>query len=319
MEKMNVLIVNNLSKNFTSGFWSAVHHTYTAVNTISFELRKGEILGFLGPNGAGKTTTIQMLLGVLMPTSGSIYYFGDDFAQHSIAALKRIGYASGYDSFPARLTVTENLDVVGRIYGLGSQQRVQRIEMLLKFFGIWNARDKQVGGLSAGQTTRVMLAKAFLSNPDIVLLDEPTASLDPDVAYEVRQFILRQSQEHNTAVLITSHNMVEVTELCNRVLVLKQGVIIADNTPEELARSVSQARVHLALSDKTDEIVDYMNSAELKYSVTSHMVTVTLDEHDIAHFLSQIALRGIMYSHISIDKPTLEDYFMTIAKQQEKL
>jgi len=150
---MPVLKVGNLTKTFTSGFWPfKKQQKYTAVNGISFELKKGEILGFLGPNGAGKTTTIQMLLGTLTPSCakasegrpshGPITYFGKDFKQNRIQALKRVGYASGYDKLPARLTVTENLDIVGRIYGLTYSVRMQQIEKLLKFFGIWEMRDQ---------------------------------------------------------------------------------------------------------------------------------------------------------------------------------
>src|SRR5579872_2978460 len=149
---MPVLKVNNLSKIFTSGFWPfKKSQTYTAVNNISFQVQKGEILGFLGPNGAGKTTTIQMLLGTLTPTSGSINYFGLNFALHRIAALKKIGYASGYDKLPARLTVIENLDIVGRIYNIAQPYRRQQIEKLLNFFGIWEMRNRETATLSAGQ------------------------------------------------------------------------------------------------------------------------------------------------------------------------
>lgn len=292
---MSVLKVTNLTKTFASGWWPFNKKTtYTAVGGISFELKKGEILGFLGPNGAGKTTTIQMLLGTLTSSSGSISYFGQDFSQHRIKALKRIGYASGYDKLPARLTVFENLDIVGRIYGISQPRRTQQIESLLKFFGIEKMRDRPAGTLSAGQATRVLLAKAFMADPEIVLLDEPTASLDPDVAHEVRQFILAQSKERGVSVLITSHNMDEVTELCDRVLVLKQGTIIADNTPEQLASSISKVRVHLTIAGEQS--------------------TVELDEHAIAPYLADLAERKIMYSHISIDKPSLEDYFLSVAK-----
>lgn len=312
---MPVLTVNNLTKKFTSGLWPFTKpQTYTAVNDISFQLQKGEILGFLGPNGAGKTTTIQMLLGTLTPNSGIITYFDDDFAQYRIAALKKIGYASGYDKLPARLTVTENLDIIGRIYGIAQPHRMQQIEKLLKFFGIWEMRDRQTGTLSAGQATRVMLAKAFIANPEIVLLDEPTASLDPDVAHEVRQFILAQCKEHNTSILITSHNMDEVTELCDRVLVLKNGTIIADNTPEQLAQSTSQVRVHLTITSELDAALAFLRHSQLPYTAQGTHLTIELDEHAIAILLANLSEHKIMYSHISIDKPTLEDYFLSIAK-----
>ena len=312
---MPVLTVCNLTKTFKSGFWPFKKtQTYTAVNDISFELRKGEILGFLGPNGAGKTTTIQMLLGTLTPSTGTINYFRDDFARHRIAALKKIGYASGYDKLPARLTVIENLDIVGRMYGITQLQRAQQIEKLLRFFGIWDKRDASTGSLSAGQATRVMLAKAFIADPEIVLLDEPTASLDPDIAYEVRQFILVQRKERNLSILITSHNMDEVTELCDRVLVLKKGSIIADDTPESLARSISKVRVHLTISGEIDRMITYVREAQVMHAADAMQFTIELDEYAIAQFLRQLAERNIIYSHISIDKPTLEDYFLSIAK-----
>jgi len=312
-----ILTVNNLTKTFTPGFWPFTKsQTYTAVNNISFQLNKGEILGFLGPNGAGKTTTIQMLLGTLTPSSGTITYFGKDFAQHRIAALKKIGYASGYDKLPARLTVTENLDVVGRIYGIPEPERSQQIEKLLKFFGIWEMRDRQTGTLSAGQATRVMLAKAFIADPEIVLLDEPTASLDPDVAHEVRQFILAQRKERGVSILITSHNMDEVTELCDRVLVLKNGAIIADNTPEILAQSISKVHVHLKVPENHEHLTQYLQTANIPFTVQTHQFIIELDEHAIAQFLAQLGERKIIYSHISINKPTLEDYFLSVARQE---
>ncbi len=316
----SVLTVDNLTKTFSSGFWPfKKSQHYTAVNNISFQLKKGEILGFLGPNGAGKTTTIQMLLGTLLPTSGSINYLGTDFAEHRITALKKIGHASGYDKLPARLTIVENLDVVGRIYNIAQPQRMQRIETLLKSFGLWQLRDRQTGTLSAGQATRVMLAKAFIGDPEIVLLDEPTASLDPDVAHEMRQFILSRRKERGTSILITSHNMAEVTELCDRVLVLKRGAIIADNTPELLAQSIAKVQVHLTISSNLDHALTYLYNAQCQYSAQSTQITIELDEHSIAQFLTNLVENKISYSHISIDKPTLEDYFLSIAKQERSI
>ncbi len=312
---MHILRVDNLVKQFSSGLWPfQTRETYIAVNDISFHLNKGEILGLLGPNGAGKTTTIQMLLGTLTPSSGSIFYEGYDFSRHRIGALKRIGYASGYEKLPARLSVMQNLDVIGRIYGLSEPYRSQQIEQLLTFFGMWEKRHNKTGSLSAGQATRVMLVKAFIADPEIVLLDEPTASLDPDVAREVRRFILTQRKERGVSMLITSHNMDEVTEMCDRVLVLKHGVIIADNTPEMLAQSISQVKVHLAIVSDVEAAAVYAQSFGAPYSFDGAHLTVHLDEHRIAPFLAALGKHNVLYSHISIDKPTLEDYFVSIAK-----
>ncbi len=312
---MTILCVKNLTKSFSSGFWSFKKQApFVAVDDISFELKAGEILGFLGPNGAGKTTTIQMLLGTLAPTKGDIEYFGVPFSQHQIACLKKIGYASGYDRLPARLSVLENLTVIGRIYDMDCALRTERIELLLTSFGIWDLRHRATGSLSAGQATRVMLAKAFIADPELVLLDEPTAALDPDVAHEVRQFILAQRKERGTSILITSHNMDEVTELCERVLVLKNGSIIANSSPEDLAKSISKVRIHLLISHQLSNVLQYIQELKLVYTQQSSYIIIELDEQHIASFLSGLAERKVIYSSISIDKPTLEDYFLSVAK-----
>ena len=169
--------------------------------------------------------------------------------------------------------------------------------------------------LSAGQATKVMLAKAFLPNPEIVLLDEPTAALDPDAAHEVRQFIVKQKNEHGTSFLITSHNMDEVTEICDRVLVLKQGVIIADNSPEQLASSVASARVHFMISEGKENLLSHLVQSQISHIIAEHEIIVEIDEQKIAAFLIKLAQMNIHYSQISIDKPTLEDYFLHIAKR----
>jgi ABC-2 type transport system ATP-binding protein len=312
---MSILNVCNLTKTFSSGFWPfSPVKKYTVVNDISFALRDGEILGFLGPNGAGKTTTIQMLLGTLMPTAGSISYFGKEFTHHRKEILRMVSYASGYDALPARLTVMENLDIVGRIYGLDRLRRIDSINQLLKLFGMWNMRYKETGMLSAGQATRIMLIKAFLGNPRIVLLDEPTASLDPDIAHEVRQFILEQNKKSHVSLLVTSHNMDEVTEICDRVLVLKNGTIIADDTPEKLADSIACARVHLMISEGLPLLLNYLQEKGMVHAVRDHSVIIDVNEHLIAHFLTALAEKKISYFHISIDKPTLQDYFLSVAK-----
>ena len=313
---MEVLQVKNLTKIFAAGLWPfSSRKVYKAVDGISFSLKKGEVLGFLGPNGAGKTTTIQMLLGTLTPSSGSIIFFDKDFARHRVAILKKVSYASGYDKLPARLSIWENLDIVGRVYGIPSVKRQERIEHILKFFNMWEMRDKETGMLSAGQATKVMLAKAFLVDPEIVLLDEPTAALDPDAAHEVRQFILKQKQERGTSFLITSHNMDEVTEICDRVLVLKQGIIVADNTPEQLASSVASARLHLMITHGQEQLLSYLQQEQMHHAITEHEIIIEMDEQKIASFLMRLAHMNIDYSQISIDKPTLEDYFLHIAKR----
>ncbi len=313
---MAILLVTNLTKQFFSGFWPfTTKKEYTAVNNLSFALKQGEILGFLGPNGAGKTTTIQMLLGTLMPTSGSIHYFNIPFAQERISILKKVTHASGYDKLPTRLTIAENLDIVGRIYDMPTNHKKDRIKELLTFFGMWHMRNRATGSLSAGQATRVMLTKAFLPNPEIVLLDEPTASLDPDVAHDVREFILTEQRERGISILLTSHNMAEVSQVCNRVLVIKQGVLIADNSPEQLAKSVAKVRVNLVITQGKEQCISYIQQHNLPYTIHERSLDIEIDEQNIAPLLTYFAQQNILYSQIAIDKPTLEDYFLSVLKK----
>lgn len=315
---MAVLQVESLHKQFINKPWFGSPQTFNAVNNISFRIKHGEIVGLLGPNGAGKTTTIQMLLGTLTPSSGTITYFGKDFATHRSEILNQVTFASAYVKLPSKLTIQENLEVFARLYNVPPKERPQRIQKFLKMFDLWHIRHKFTGQLSAGQMTRLMLAKAFIPHPKIVLLDEPTASLDPDIAQEVRSFVLERKKQEGLAVLFTSHNMDEVTQVCDRVLVLQQGTIIADNSPAQLASSVSNTRVHLTIMEGMENAVEYARNNNLSHSATERELIIDIDEKDIAALLGGFAHKGITYSQISIDKPTLEDYFMNIASGQRK-
>jgi ABC-2 type transport system ATP-binding protein len=305
---MSVLQVTSLRKEFG---------TFQAVNNISFSIKKGEILGLLGPNGAGKTTTIQMLLGALTPTSGSITYFGKELSSHRSEILQQVTFASAYVKLPSRLTIAENLDIFARMYGVPAHERHERIRYFLNLFGMEYIRNKYVGDLSAGQITRVMLAKAFIPKPKIILLDEPTASLDPDVAQEVRSFVLEQKKKEGLSVLFTSHNMDEVTHVCDRVLVLQHGTIIADNTPAQLASSIANARVHLFITQGMEKAIAHAQQHKLGYTVNNNDLQIEV-EHTVAQLLIDLTRQDVYYSQISIDKPSLEDYFLHIAKQQTK-
>ncbi len=300
------LSVRELTKSYGS---------FTAVDHLSFQMSEGEILGLLGPNGAGKTTTIQMLLTALEPTSGKIEYFGQDLKSHRSELLQQVAFASTYVKLPSRLTVGENLDVYGRLYGLSASERRHRIDKFLGFFGAKELKKKSTGALSAGQMTRVMLAKAFLAHPRVALLDEPTASLDPDIALEVRAFVQEQRREYGVAILFTSHNMAEVSEVCDRVMFLQHGKIVAVDTPEKLAASVSTARVELLVGDGLKRTKEYTEKHSLRSSIDQRSITIEVEEHDIATLLAGLAKVGVNYSQIAIQKPSLEDYFLQLARQ----
>jgi ABC-2 type transport system ATP-binding protein len=203
-----------------------------AVDGVSFHVDHGEILGLLGPNGAGKTTTISMILGVLEPSAGSIRIEGVDLAAGRSAALERTNFAAVYAPLPGNLTVRQNLRFFGRLYGVPALPA--RIDALLEAFDLARFRDVKCGLLSSGEQTRVCLAKALLNRPHLLLLDEPTASLDPATAADLRAAIRRFVEEHGAGVLWTSHNMREVEEVCDRVLFMSRGRILLEGDPRRL-------------------------------------------------------------------------------------
>lgn len=313
----NILKVTDLTKVYPPEKKGA--KPFVAVDDISFELRDGEILGLLGPNGAGKSTTISMLLGVLTPTKGEIKIFGKDFFKFRSEILEHMTFASTYISMPWRLSVIENLRVYGWMYNITGKTFEKRSQHFLEFFGVWDQRKKTMGQLSAGQITRVMLAKAFIPHPKIVLLDEPTASLDPDIAHQVRDFIRTQQKEFNTSILYTSHNMDEVAAVCDRVVFLRQGKIVTIDTPENLAKSVSTTRMHLVMKDGLKRTARFSKELGLKTVTDNREISIEIDEHKIAEFLTKLAAEGIEYQQISIEKPTLEDYFLSMSDPKKKL
>jgi ABC-2 type transport system ATP-binding protein len=206
-----------------------------AVNGISFEVGRNEIVGLLGPNGAGKTTTINMVLGVLEPTAGTIRIEGLDVATQRAAALARANFTAVYAPLPGNLTVFENLRVFALIYDV--EDGNARIKALLKQFDLTALRDVKCGLLSSGEQARAALAKAMLNRPRLLLLDEPTASLDPSKAREVRADICQLARREGVGVLWTSHNMHEVEEVCDRVLFLSRGAILLEGDPRALPRA----------------------------------------------------------------------------------
>jgi ABC-2 type transport system ATP-binding protein len=220
-----------------------------AVDGVSFDLARGEILGLLGPNGAGKTTTIHLLLGLLTPTAGEVEILGLDLARHRRRILERVNFSSTYVALPSNLTVWENLNVYAGLYGVRDARR--KVEELLALFEVPQVLRRVTGSLSSGQQTRVHLAKALLNDPEVLFLDEPTASLDPDIAGKVREVLRSIQRQRGVAMVYTSHNMAEVERMCDRVLFLARGRVVAEGTPEEVvrrARSASLEDLFLAIA-----------------------------------------------------------------------
>ncbi len=307
----NILEVKNLTKKFKSK-----PGDFTAVDNISFNIADGEIFGLLGKNGAGKTTTIQMLLGMMQPTSGTVTYFGKNFNDNREEILKNTNFSSTYISMPWFFTVWEILDVFARLYEV--KDRKKRITKLAEEFEIDHLLKKEFYMLSAGEKTRLFMAKAFLNYPKIILLDEPTASLDVDIAMKIREFLKKEKKEYNVSMLLTSHNMNEVEELCDRVMIIKNGKIVDEDKPENLAKKFSKATVELLILEHDEKAKMLFDREKLTFKKNKLRFFIELDEKNISNLLMNLAKEKITYTEILINKPDLEDYFLEVVKTEDQ-
>ena len=238
--------VKNLKKNYGP---------IESVKDISFNIKENEIIGLLGPNGSGKTTTIGMMLGLLKPSNGEILIDGKKIEENRIETLQKINFISPYIELPKKLTVKQNLIVYGKLYNVVDLKN--RIEYLVEKLRLSDLLNKLTGELSSGQKNRVSLAKALINNPTVLLLDEPTASLDPEIGDYVRTFLEKYKKEKKISILLASHNMNEVTRLCRSILMMKDGIMIDKGSPEELIKKHGRKNleeVFLKLSRNKNEL-----------------------------------------------------------------
>ncbi len=300
---MGVLTVKNLTKRFGK---------FTAVDNISFDVAEGEIVGLLGPNGAGKTTTIQMLLDLVTPSSGAICYFGKPFPKERQYILSRINFASAYAHMQGRMTVGQDLDIYAGLYEVKNpRQKIRELLVLLEIEGL---EHELFWHLSAGQKTRVILAKAFLNSPQLILMDEPTASLDPDIANKVVEFIEGLQKKERVSILYTSHNMAEVERLCDRVIFLDHGKIVAEDTPLGLTKRVGNSRLILTFDGDKGPVARYLDTEGLAHTFPrAHAVAISLLETDIPKVLFGFRKHKVWITEIDVEKPDLEDVFLSIA------
>ena len=217
------IVINNLSKEFKNTL---------AVKNISFKINKGKIIGLLGPNGSGKSTTIGMMLGLIKPSSGTVLVSGQNMENNRTNVLEKMNFISPYIELPKKLSVEENLKVYGRLYGVKNLK--DKISTLKEKLNLTEFRKRKTGELSSGQKNRVSLAKALVNDPEILLLDEPTASLDPDVGDYIRTYIEDYASNNGATVLLASHNMNEVERLCDEVMMMKKGEIIDKGKCDDL-------------------------------------------------------------------------------------
>ena len=239
-----------------------IYDEYPAVNAISFDVAPGETVSLLGGNGAGKTTTISMLMGILTPTSGTVHVLGHDMVKNRYPALSRMNFSSPYVELPYRLNVFENLHVAALLYNI--EHPKDRVNELLEDLDLAEFRKRPSGELSEGQKTRLALAKSLINKPSLLLLDEPTASIDPDTGDRLRSYLEDYRTRENAAILLASHNMWEVERLAHRVLMMRKGVIVDQGTPAELLNKYGRdnlEEVFLHLARHHDETQDNIEVA----------------------------------------------------------
>ncbi len=289
---------------------------YLALDHISFDIEEGEILGVLGPNGAGKSTTIQMLLGLTEPDAGEVRYFGQNFFTHKESCLQRMNFASAYSQLQGRMTVYQNLRIYAGLYEIKDWK--SRIDELLKLLEIEELRNTVFWKLSSGQQTRAILAKSLLNRPQLLLMDEPTASLDPEIVNKMIDLIRKLQKQESTTVLFTSHNMEEVARLCNRIMFLSKGKIVANDTPIELTKKVGFTQLTIAFEGKQSAVESYLTKQELGHTfVNKYLVDIAVNEQDIPKVLFGLKDQDIWVTNISIEKPSLEDVFLSISQKHK--
>lgn len=299
-----ILEIKNLVKNYGS---------FRAVDNISFIVPKGKVIGLLGPNGAGKTTTIQVLLGITLLNSGTIKYFGEDFSKNRQYCLQRINFASAFNTLQGRISVWENLLVFAYLYSLKKPKK--KITELAEYFEITDLLPQRYWDLSSGQKTRVNIIKSLLNDPQIILMDEPTASLDPDIADKTLSLIEKLRESRELSILFTSHNMEEVTRICDEVIFLDHGKIVAQDTPLGLTKRIPVAKLRIVFEGNEDKVGGYLKSEKQNYEfLNKNAVLINTEEKLIPKIIFGLSNTGIWITDIEVKKPTLEDVFLQIAR-----
>ena len=278
---------------------------------VSFEVREGELFGFLGPNGAGKTTTVHILTTLLKPDGGEVKVAGHDVVKESREVRKKIGVVFQDPALDIHLTAYENLYIHGKLYGLGGKELQSRMKEALKFFDLYEHKDKPVGQFSGGMRRRLELARALLHEPEVLFLDEPTVGLDPHSRAKVWEYITRINKERGTTIFLTTHYMEEADRLCDELAIIDRGRIIAKGTPEELKRMVGKELIYVRtrVEPKCPEDFECEKAKD-------NMIIIRSE--DAAKVLPSIVelLKPYEIIEISIKKPSLDDVFLTLTGRE---
>ncbi len=283
-----------------------------AVSGIDFEIQPGEIVGLLGPNGAGKTTTIHMLLDLVSPTSGALSICGLRYPKDREAILKRVNTVASNSRLPGKLTVEENLLIYADLYEVVRPR--QRVEVLLDRCDLLAVRHRRTGTLSTGEGMRAMLCKALLNEPQLLLLDEPTVGLDPDVADRTRRMLRDEVASGAVSVLLTSHNMREVESICDRVLFLHQGHIIAQGTPEMMAARLQRCRIRYIGKNVPAALKTWLAGREATVECVRDQVVLDVSEQDVPHVIETLVTEGLHVEGLEVERPTLEEFFIRVTR-----
>lgn len=286
-----------------------------AIKGLSLEVERGEFFGLLGPNGAGKSTTINILLGLILADGGTIRIFGEDFVTRQTAIRRRMNVAAAFTSLSGVLTVRENLRVYGNIYGVRNLNA--KIDELLERFEITDLANRKLQYLSSGQHTRVTLSKGLINDPELLLLDECTVGLDPDIAEKTRRALQQFQREKHTTVIFTSHNMNEVEELCGRIAFLSKGEILHIDTASHIKNLIPQQVVEIRFHSAADVMtVQHMNGHPQAERAGESTLRFVLDdpEHQLDALLRRLAQTGGRIADVHITRPTLEDVFIKVAR-----
>lgn len=307
---MKPLEVKNLKKSF-----KYKREIISAVDGISFEINPGEIFGLLGANGAGKSTTINILIGITTLDSGEVKILGKDITKHTEYVKNKTNVATAYSSLSSNLTVYQNLLVYARLFGIHNAK--SRIYECLYDFEIAEIQDRKIDKLSSGEKSRVNLAKAFLNNPALLLLDECTVGLDPDIADKIRTIIKKHQSRNDTGILFTSHYMPEVEYLCDRIAFMANGKIICIDSPERLIEKYSSNLISVQLHDDIDKLETWLLKKNIPiFKKENRLIQFRAQASGIS-VVKELFKADLPVEHFEIKKTTLEDIFINISRNEK--
>lgn len=312
MSSMNYIEVKELVKTFREK-----GKTITAVDGISFSVKKGEIFGLLGPNGAGKSTTINILTGLLEKDSGIVKILGYEPEKNWEFVKNNTNIATAYSWLSDVLTIRQNLRVYSKLYGVKNYE--QKINGLLELFELKGIADRKIIRLSSGENTRAVLCKALINNPKVLFLDECTVGLDPDIADKTRGIIKDYQHKNDCTILFTSHYMHEVEELCDRIAFMSNGKIISIDTSSNLKKLIKKHTVEIAVKKDSKLLKSFLNTegVEIIFAQDNSVIfEVTTENDKIYKVISKIFHKGFMLSNLHVKGPTLDDIFIKIARQK---